>query len=159
MSSRVRTAGTAPANDGASYETDFLLWTEQQAALLRSGRAAQGDHANIAEEIETLGRSERAALESAYRLIALHLLKLQKPGGKSRSWIATITRERLNAARLLRDNPSLKARRNELFDSAYLDARKEAAAETGLPASTFPTAPPFTLDELVDQDFHPTANE
>lgn len=40
------------------YDTDFYGWTSQQARLLRSGQIASADIANIAEEIDTLGRSE-----------------------------------------------------------------------------------------------------
>ena len=144
--------------DVVSYDPDFVGWRERQAALIRAGRMDLADLEHIAEEIETLGRSEREALESAYRLIALHLLKLQfQPERRSRSWIATITRERLHADRILRDNPSLKSKRIDFFASAYLDARKEAASETGRPESTFPVEPPFKLEALVDHDFMPRA--
>ena len=141
------------------YEIDFHAWTVRQAALLRKRDLDHADLANLAEEIETLGRSERAALESAYRLIASHLLKLTfQQRRATRSWVSTITRERLNAARTLRDNPSLKPKRAALFASAYRDARKEAAAETGLPLATFPAEPPFTLPQAEDEAFLPDAS-
>ena len=38
-----------------AYETDFYAWAMEQAALLRAGRFAAADTANIAEEIESLG--------------------------------------------------------------------------------------------------------
>ncbi|MGO9008214.1 MAG: DUF29 domain-containing protein [Beijerinckiaceae bacterium] len=139
------------------YETDFYSWTRQQANLIRSGKVELADLPNIAEEIETLGRSERAALESAYRLISMHLLKLMfQPEKMSRSWLPTILRERLNAARLLKNNPGLKPSRTELFLSAYEDARKEAAVETGLALGTFPPKPPFELDQAESETFLPT---
>lgn len=40
------------------YETDFAACTEQQVALLRAGRLDAADISHIAEEIESLGRSE-----------------------------------------------------------------------------------------------------
>ena len=134
------------------YETDFHAWTVEQARLLRAGDIDGVDLANIVEEIETLGRSECAAVRSAYRLIALHLLKLivQKERA-SRSWYGTIARERGNAASLLEDSPSLKPQRVELFARAYQEARREAAAETGLPLSAIPAVPPFTLEQLLDE--------
>jgi hypothetical protein len=145
-----------PATD--LYETDFYAWTLRQAALLRSGDLGQADRANLAEEIETLGRSERAALRSAYRLVALHRLKLvAQPARASRSWHGTIARERAHAARVLADNPSLKPQREALFHQAYQDARKEAAAETGLPLASFPVDPAFTLTDLEDERFRPDA--
>jgi hypothetical protein len=47
------------------YESDFYSWTKQQAGLMRSGELEALDLANLVEEIETLGRSEASALESA----------------------------------------------------------------------------------------------
>ena len=41
---------SAMKND--AYDTDFYAWANEQAALLRSGRLAEADIANIAEEIE-----------------------------------------------------------------------------------------------------------
>ena len=138
------------------HETDFHAWTERQAALLRSGDLDLVDIANIVEEIETLGRSERAALKSAYRLIALHLLEIITQKERvSRSWLGTIAREREHAADILHENPSLRPQRDELFAAGYRAARKEAQAQTGLPPSAFPTEPPFTLAEVEDENHLP----
>lgn len=140
----------------AAYDDDLFRWATEQAGLLRQGRFAEADLANIVEEIETLGRSEKRALESAYRLICLHLLKmLFQPDRATRSWLNTVVRERNTAEVVLRDSPSLKPRRDALFRSAYRQARKEAAAETELPLAAFPEAPPFTLDQLGADDFLP----
>jgi len=64
------------------YDDDILLWSEQQAALLR--RLANGervndqlDWENLIEEIETLGRSELHAVESHLVQALLHDLKVQ----------------------------------------------------------------------------------
>ncbi len=130
------------------YATDFYTWTQQQAAHLRSGRLSCADVGNIAEEIETLGRSEASALRSAYRLIAMHLLKTMiQPEKATPSWAVTIGRERLNVEQILDENPGLKPRRVELFAKAYDAARREAALE-GLPLGRFPASPPFTVDEV-----------
>jgi hypothetical protein len=138
------------------YDTDFFRWTSEQADLLRRGHFAEADLANIVEEIETLGRSEKRELASAYRLICLHLLKLLvQPSRATRSWRKTIVRERNTAERVLDDNPSLKGRRADILAGAYKQARKEAAAETGLPVSDFPDTPPFTLEQVEADDFLP----
>ncbi len=51
------------------YDTDVVAWSERQSALLR--RMAAGeivnepvDWANIIDEVETVGRSERSGLRS-----------------------------------------------------------------------------------------------
>lgn len=139
-----------------SYQGDVYGWSLEQARLLRDGRYEDVDIENVAEEIESLGRSQAASLESCYRLIAAHLLKvLFQPERLTRSWQITILRERLNAQSCLRDSPSLKPRRSDIFGEAYRQARKLAAAETGLPIKTFPLDPPFTLDELSSEDYAP----
>lgn len=140
------------------YDDDFFRWTNEQADLLRQGRFADVDLENIVEEIETLGRSEQRELESAYRLIAMHLLKsIIQPERISRSWLNTIVRERNTAERTLETSPSLKAKRDALFALAYRQARKEAASETGFPLVSLPEEPPFTREELEDEAFLPPA--
>ena len=68
--------------DSTLYDDDILLWSEQQAAAIRklgeTGRNLPNelDIENVAEEIESVGRSELAAVESYLRLILLHLMKL-----------------------------------------------------------------------------------
>ena len=58
-----------------TYETDFCAWTQAQAAALRDGKWDTPDWANLAEEIESLGRSERYAIESHLQNLLTHLLK------------------------------------------------------------------------------------
>ena len=62
------------------YDDDFVAWTEQQAEALRS--ASRGstnqpvDWENLAEEIESLGKSDRRELHSQIYRIIRHLAKL-----------------------------------------------------------------------------------
>jgi hypothetical protein len=41
------------------YDRDFYAWANEQATLLRAGKLNEADIENIAEEIESMGRSER----------------------------------------------------------------------------------------------------
>jgi hypothetical protein len=146
------------------YDEDFYTWTQEQAAALRRHRLtrpnAAVDWEHVIEEIESLGNEQADKLESAYRLILMHLLKwVHQPHRRSRSWRRTIGRERLNEERLLRKNPGLKSRRHRLFLDAYADARKEAANETGLPLKTFPETCPWTLEQVMDPDFRLKENQ
>ena len=63
------------------YDEDFVAWTEQQAEALRAaGRSSTNqllDWENVAEEIESLGRSDRRELHSQIYRIIRHLAKLQ----------------------------------------------------------------------------------
>ena len=51
------------------YERDFHAWANEQAALPRAGALNAADIENIAEEIESMGRSEKRELVN--RLAAL----------------------------------------------------------------------------------------
>jgi hypothetical protein len=138
------------------YERDFYLWCFKQADLLRLRRFDEADRLNIVEELESMGKSQRAALRSSYRLLVAHLLKWQfQPERRSPSWEVTITRERAHIEEHEEMSPSLKREAQSLVDETYRKARKEAQVETGLPLSTFPPACPYTLDQLRDDDWMP----
>jgi Domain of unknown function DUF29 len=78
------------------YDEDFYAWTVEQARLLRSGKLSAIDAANIAEEVESMGRSDRRELQSRLVVLTLHLLKWRfQPSARSRSWLATIEEQRL----------------------------------------------------------------
>jgi Domain of unknown function DUF29 len=50
--------------NSADYQEDFYAWTVEQGRLLRSGEFSSIDALNIAEEIESLGRSDRREILS-----------------------------------------------------------------------------------------------
>src|SRR5215471_19323643 len=99
------------------YEQDFVRWAEEQSRALRDaakvGANLPLDWENLAEEIESLGASQRRELLSRLAVIVEHLMKLEhSPAIDPRiGWMDTISRERLNIEDLLKDSPSL---RNEL---------------------------------------------
>jgi Domain of unknown function DUF29 len=96
------------------YDQDLVLWSDAQARALRAaadaGWNAPIDWQNVAEEIESLGRSERHALASHIALVIEHLLKLQVSPARDpeRSWRDTVRRARREIGRLLKDSPSLR---------------------------------------------------
>ena len=66
----------------SDYDTDVFLWSEHQADLPRRVAAGENindqvDWPNVIEEVETVGRSERAALRSHIAAVLEHLIKLQ----------------------------------------------------------------------------------
>lgn len=109
------------------YEEDFLLWTQEQAKLLRNA-AQHGvnlpfDWENVAEEIESLGRSDRRELRSRIATIIEHLLKLEhSPVTEPREgWLDTVERSRQEAENLLKESPSLRREASEIVASAFED--------------------------------------
>ena len=138
------------------HEEDFYRWTQQQAALLREGRLDQLDIANLTEEIEDLGRSEKRAIESNLVVVLKHLLKWQfQPRRRSRSWLSSIAEHRRRLRDDLEASPSLRPYAVERLSRCYQDARRQALIETGLAASAMPLEPPYTLDQVLDPDFLP----
>jgi len=59
------------------YDADILLWSEQQAELLRQRSANALDWDNLAEEIGDVGLSQLRAVESHLILALLHDLKAE----------------------------------------------------------------------------------
>jgi len=116
--------------DKPLYEQDFFRWSEQQAEALRTAASmrvnAPLDWENIAEEIESLGRSQRSELGNRILVIIEHLMKLQASPATAprRGWEATVLRERANIRRLLKDSPSLRRVVPELVADALPDARR-----------------------------------
>ena len=138
------------------YQDDYYGWALQQATLLRARRFAELDLENLAEEIDGLARAEARELRSRYATLLSHLLKWEfQPERRSHSWAATIARERDAIPDHLDENPGLKPRQAELFARAYRGARADAAAETNLPLTRFPTACPYTPDQSISEDFWP----
>jgi hypothetical protein len=132
------------------YERDFCAWTTEQAALPRAGTLPDADIANIAEEIESLGRSERNQLTERLAVLLAHLLKWQyQPGLRGNSWRLTIREQRRRASRVLAQNPSLRASFSTILTEAYGDALLIAERETGLPEDTFPAVCPWTFEQVM----------
>ncbi len=138
------------------YDSDFYAWTNQQAALLRAGELDSADIERIAEEIESMGRSEKRELFSRLAILLMHLLKWRfQPTLRGNSWRATIKVQRRDLLRLLADNPSLKSQLPEMIADAYGDAILMAARETGLAETAFPADCPWGFEETIRADFWP----
>lgn len=140
----------------ALYDEDFYAWANEQAALLRDGKLSAADIEHIAEEIESMGKTEKRELVSRLTVLLVHLLKWQfQPLLQGPSWRTTIRIQRIDITDHLTDNPSLKALIPEAIARAYTKARMESAAETGLPEATFPAACPWTFEQAMDEGFWP----
>lgn len=138
----------------ASYDRDVYTWSQEQARLVREGRWDEIDRENVAEEIESVGRTEFSRLESALRVLLLHMLKWDhQPERRSRSWIASIKEQRLELQQVLADNPGLKPRLGDATARAYGKARHGAVRETGLDEDLFPAACQYTFDDIIDRRF------
>lgn len=147
------------------YDADILLWSEQQAALIRAlGRRRDLpndlDIENVAEEIESVGRSELAAVESKIELIILHVLKLvlEPDAPPARHWRAEIAGFHSDLRR--RWAPSMRQRID--LDALWRSARQQTVlAHEGTPlqpvSEYLPATSPFTLDDFLGERIDPAA--
>jgi hypothetical protein len=140
----------------AAYDDDFYAWTQEQARLLRAGRFSDVDIQNIAEELETLGRSDKREIRSRLQVVLAHLLKWRmQPDRRSTNWRGTITEQRRKLNMLLGESPSLRPFPGRILSEEYPGACVAAAEETGLPLESFPPACPFTIAQVLDPAFLP----
>ena len=139
-----------------SYEADFFAWANAQAKALRETRPNHLDWANIAEELESMGRSERAEMESRLRLILTHLLKWRHQSWmRTRSWRNTLWVQRRDLEKHLRRNPSLRPMVTEALREEYEAALLDAYNETKLPDGAMPSDCPFTPEQVLDLGYLP----
>ncbi len=120
------------------YEADGYGWAMAQGALLRQRRFDAIDWDNVAEEIETMGRSERSAYTSQLSRVLIHMLKWEaQPERRGMSWWLSIMNGRFDALHVLEQNPSLKPQLEEMHRSSLAYARKKAAIETAIDEKVF----------------------
>ncbi len=138
------------------YEQDFHAWTQEQAAKLKAGRLAELDIGHLAEELESMGATERREVISRLTVLVMHLLKWRvQPERRGNSWRLTIEIQRGEVEDVLKQNPSLRPRLPEFFEDVYARAVLKAAKETGIDRRQFPVNPPFTVQQALDAEFWP----
>lgn len=105
----------------ATYETDVYGWAMEQAALLRARSANAIDWENVAEEIESVGRSERREIISRLEVLIEHLIKLAvcADAEPRRGWWSTVRTQRIRIADALDENPSLRPHTSDMLDRAW----------------------------------------
>jgi hypothetical protein len=136
------------------YETDFAEWAFRNAELLRTGRVSEADLENIAEEIESLGISQRSELKSRITQALEHLLKLRLAPEdlKTRNaagWRGSVERQRGAIRRLVEDSPSLKRHlTQETLERCYSAAARVFAAGFGIQP---PERCPSTVQDVLGE--------
>ena len=141
-----------------SYEKDVVLWAQEQAALLRSGKFAKLDIEHIADEIEDVGKTEKRELASCMAVLVAHLLKWQtQPDRRSRSWQSTINEQRKRVALALDETPSLRTTLVEpkWRAAVWADARVMAMTDTGLSGEAFPDEWSWPTDKVLAEGWVP----
>ena len=103
-----------------------------------------------------MGKSERRELVSRLAVVLLHLLKwTHQPERQGKSWRLTIEEQRRQVRRHLADSPSLHSIMDEALVDAYGDAVLRAERETDLPRDIFPWTCPYTVEQVLSDEFWP----
>lgn len=139
-----------------SYEKDFYAWALHNAELIRLGRFNEVDLEHVAEELESMGKSDKRELINRLAILIAHLLKWQfQPGLRGNSWKYTIKEQRIKLLDLLADSPSLNHEVELKLNHAYEQATVITLRETGLEESSLPLNCPFTFRQCLDYKFLP----
>ena len=142
-----------PAATAALYEVDETAWLEATADLIRSGRLTEVDLNTLAEYLTDMAKRDRREVFSRLVVLLSHLLKWEyQPDRRPGSWRGTVLEQQRELRQLL-ESSTLRNHATAVFADAYADARKQAAAETGLARKTFPEECRWDLDTaLADWD-------
>ncbi|CAA9311655.1 MAG: hypothetical protein AVDCRST_MAG90-480 [uncultured Microvirga sp.] len=149
------------------YESDFFVWTERQAEELRRA-AREGsnlplDWSNLAEEIESLGKSDRRSLHRRVYQILRHLLKLKysRVQDPRHGWQDEVQEHRWRLRQVLRDSPSLRRLLPDAVSEEWRPALNKAArdlqayGEDLSLATLLDDGPDFTPEEIADEEWFP----
>ena len=148
--------------DGPRYDDDFFAWTQHQAMVLRTMAVADNrfDRENVAEEIESLGRSDRDAVRRQIWRIIEHLLKLAySPAQQPRfDWMASIAEAR--AALGDKISATLRQDAEAMLAKLYRDGRRQAelslrAYGEDQAANALPQSCPYSPDDIFREDWYP----
>ena len=135
------------------YEADETAWLEVTADLIRQGRFDAIERETLAEYLTDMAKRDRREVFSRLVVLLSHLLKWKyQPDHRARSWRGTILEQQRELRQLL-ESGTLRNHALAAFADAYADARKQAAADTGMARAAFPEECGWDLDSaLADWD-------
>ena len=138
------------------YDEDFALWITETAQLLRVRRFDEIDIEHLVEEIEAMAGRDRRELENRLAVLIKHLLKWEHQATRrSGSWQSTIITQRGALEGILEQSPSLRRAVPAAVARVYRRAAAAAAAETRVPADSFPRECPYSPEQILDGTFLP----
>ena len=136
---------------GNLYQQDIYLWSREQSAALRDAAGAKLnlpiDWENVAEEIESVGNSERLALSSQIARIVEDLMKLDASPAPDprRGWISTIIDAQREIEDVLESSPSLCREVPAIIAKQIPRARKSV----GIKLKLYDETPTVDLETLT----------
>ncbi len=142
-----------PVATAALYEVDETAWLEATADLIRNGRLTEVELNTLAEYLTDMAKRDRREVFSQLVVLLSQLLKWEyQQDRRSGSWRGTILEQQRELRQLL-ESGTLRNHATAVLADAYAEARKQAAAETGLARTAFPEECSWDLDgALADWD-------
>ncbi len=141
------------------YEQDYTLWLDLTVKQLKNKQFSLVDLENLIEELESMGKSERRAVESLLIVLLVHLLKLtyweSERERNANHWRTEIATFRVQINRRLAESPSLKPYFQKIFQGCYEDARKIVTRNKDIDPYLIPLTPFITPEQTLDDDWFP----
>ena len=146
------------------YRSDYYAWSRRQAAELRRLKEERADTRldleNLADEVESLGRSDLRRVKSQLRRVMEHLLNLHySPAIEPRDgWLESVLEARQDIDDYL--TPAMRPEIEGDLERDYAKARAKTVLalllhDEGEAAEALPLALPYTLEQLLDQGWLP----
>jgi hypothetical protein len=133
------------------YHEDETAWLEAMAQLVAQRRYGELDHEHLSEYLADMAKRDKREVYSRLVVLLVHLLKWEHQSEqRSNSWRGTIVAQRRELRQLL-ESGTLRNHAEAVLTQAYQDAIAQAAAETGLAETAFPTECAMTLEEVLGQ--------
>jgi hypothetical protein len=134
------------------YQKDFNAWVAEQAALLQKRDFSNLDIEHLLEEMETLGSSNKDAIESHMIIVLMHMLKqIAQPERWGKSWDSSISNGQAQIAHIIEKNPSLRRYPEEVLDYCFKKAVRRAQKEVGKDAVKIPTSCRWTISQILGE--------
>jgi len=136
------------------YKSDYLAWYEMTLEQIKNNQLNDLDLDSLSEVLENLVRDTKRSGESYLRQIIIYLLLIEYWEAESinrRHWAAEI----VNFRNELETDMTMNLRKhlNEEKENNYQKAIKYVIAKTGLKKNTFPEQCPYTLEQLINDDW------
>lgn len=138
------------------YELDYLAWYETTIEQLKNNQLKELDLETLTEVLENLVRDTKKSGESYLKQIIIHLLLIEYWDSEKinhRHWASEIDNFRGELEIDLTTN--LRKYLGKKLETIYQKAVKNVCLKTGLKKTTFPNNCPYTLEQLLDDNWFP----
>jgi hypothetical protein len=138
------------------YELDSLAWYETTLAQIKNNQLNELDLESLGEVLENLVRDTKRSGESYLRQIIIHLLLIEYWESERinyRHWAAEIVNFRSELETDITTN--LRKHLELVKESIYQKSLRYVIKKTELNKTLFPIQCPYSLEQLLDDDWFP----